>query len=240
MRILPKKIDQSWNDFLAKDILKELERIESLIGENYTPDFDKILRFFTQNLMKIKILILGQDPYPMQNAATGRSFEVGTLRRWDESFRQVSLKNILRLLYKNYNSLEGYADIPSFTDIKKMISNGSFNLLPPTSLFSDWEKQGVLLLNRYFTCEIGKPQSHRDIWHNFSDKLLDYINCKNENIIWFLWGKDAESILDKLNIKNKIVSRHPMMCSEKYESDFLKSDCFGKTKNIINWLGDNI
>ena len=177
------------------------------------------------------------DMVEVSLSGTGRSFEVGSLMDWNDKFRQVSLKNIVRLLYKNYNDIDDYEDIKKFSDIQKEIKSGDFNILPPNKIFDSWEKQGVLCMNIYPTCEIGKPGSHKDIWHDFSVRLLNYISKTNPNISWFLWGKEAvahkEYILD-----GKIVeSRHPMMCSAKYEDDFLKSSCFKDTMDKINWLG---
>lgn len=168
---------------------------------------------------------------------TGRSFEVGNLSSWSDKFRQVSLKNIVRLLHKNYNNIEDYSKIKKFSDIQKEIESGSFKILPPNKLFDSWEEQGVLCLNVYPTCEIGKPGSHKDIWHNFSIKLLNYISTTNPDISWFLWGKEAISHKEYILSGKIIESRHPMMCSVKYEDDFLKSNCFKDTMDKINWLG---
>jgi uracil-DNA glycosylase len=104
-------------------------------------------------------------------------------------------------------------------------------------LFESCEKQGVLLLNVYLTCEIGRPNSHRQIWEELTTELLTYISTKRPNLKWFLWGNEA--ISKKQHIRNGVIfsSRHPMLCSSKYQDDFLKSTCFTDTMNIINWLG---
>nr|WP_312579490.1 hypothetical protein [Sedimentibacter sp.] len=85
--------------------------------------------------------------------------------------------------------------------------------------------------------ESGITGSHIEIWEPFSIKLLEFISNENKNINWFLWGKQAED--KKKYIKNGefYISRHPMMCSEKYQDDFLKNECFKDTMNVINWLG---
>lgn len=180
---------------------------------------------------------LGQDVYPAEGVATGRSFEVGTLTDWNSTFRQVSLKNILRLIHKNYNFIEDYSDIYTFSNIKKEIAENRFSISPPNKWFDSLESQGVLFLNTSFTCEIGIPNSHKEIWQEFSKKVLSYISSSNSKMIWFLWGNEA--ISNKKNISNGVFyeSRHPMMCSGKYSNDFLKSNCFKDTMDIINWLG---
>ncbi len=238
--LLPEYIHPSWGGFLTEEILNEIKDIEGQIGDDFNPyPGEKALRFLSIDLNSVKVLIQGMDAYPSQNpeVATGRAFEVGNLTSWSDKFRQVSLKNIVRLLYKNYNGIEDYKDIKKFSEIQKEIVSGEFKILPPDEIFKSWEKQNVLCVNIYPTCKRGEPGSHKELWRNFAVKLIEYISTVNPNIKWFLWG--AESISSKQYIKNGVIyeSRHPMMCSEKYKDDFLKSNCFKDTMNEINWLG---
>lgn len=238
--LLPEYIHPSWNGFLIEDILNEINSIEKKIGDDFNPyPGAKALRFLSIDLNSVKVLIQGMDAYPAQDleVATGRAFEVGNLTSWLSKFRQVSLKNIVRLLYKNYNGIEVYSDIKKFSDIQKEIESGEFKILPPNEIFESWENQGVLCINIYPTCKRGKSGSHKELWRKFAIKLIEYISTTNPNIKWFLWG--TESISSKQYIKDGIIyeSRHPMMCSPKYADDFLKNDCFKDTMNEINWLG---
>lgn len=237
IKILPSNIHNSWDEFLDGDRLTQLEKIEHSIGNNYTPAHDKILKFLTNDLKALKIIILGQDPYPEEGRATGRAFEVGDLESWSSSFKQISLKNIVRLIHKTYNNIEDYNAIQPFSAIKAMIPKGEFRILPPNELFRSWEKQGVLLLNSYLTCEIGRPASHREIWADFSKGLIEYIVKKNSGLIWFLWGKEANNFRSLITNGRIYSSRHPMMCSCAFDDDFLKSSCFNETRNEIHWLG---
>jgi uracil-DNA glycosylase len=137
----------SWNDFLTDEMIEMLGSIGKQIGSNYTPHRDKILRFLTCDLNKVKVCIIGQDVYYQPNVATGRSFEVGGLQSWDQPFRQVSLKNIVRLIHKTYKGITCYEDIYKFSRILSEIKDGSFPILPPPKLFDSLENQGVLFLN---------------------------------------------------------------------------------------------
>lgn len=237
MSLIPMNVHSSWNKFLSDEIRDELKVIDEKIGRNINPSYENVLRFLMTDLNEIKVVILGQDPYPEKGRATGRAFEVGDLISWNQKFRQVSLKNIIRLIYKNYNNIEDYNKILKFSEIQKQIIEGNFNILTPDKIFKSWEKQGVLLLNTYFTVECGITGSHISIWEHFSIKLLQYISEENKNINWFLWGKLAEEKSKYIKYGKFYISRHPMMCSEKYDDDFLRNNCFKDTMNIINWLG---
>ncbi len=237
MRLI-KSFHPSWSEFLNKGTIATLEEIDKKIGDNINPEPENVLRFLQNDLKSIKVVILGQDPYPEKGRATGRAFEVGDLHDWNAKFRQVSLKNIIRLIHKNYNNIEDYNEIKKISTIQGEISSGQFKILEPDQIFKSWERQGVLLLNTYLSVEPGKPGSHIDIWETFSISLLKYISSTNKNISWFLWGKQAEDKAQYILSGKKYISRHPMMCSEKYEDDFLKSNCFKDTMNQINWLGN--
>ncbi len=236
MKLIPENHHSSWKNFLNKNKKLILE-IEDKIGDNINPEAENVLRFLNQDLSKIKIIILGQDPYPEKGRATGRAFEVGDLNSWNEKFRQVSLKNIIRAIHKVYRGYTRYEDIKKFSEIQKEIKKEEFEILAPDKLFKSWEKQGVLLLNTYLTVEAGKPGSHKKIWEKFNENLLNYISQNNKDIKYFLWGKHAESRKEFIKSGKLYISRHPMMCSSKYKEDFLKNSCFKETKNLINWLG---
>lgn len=230
-------IDDSWKGFLTKEVIDELTKIENSVGNDYTPGSSKVLRFMGLGLNKMKVVILGQDPYKPLGVATGRSFEPANLYNWNDKFRQVSLKNIVRLIYKSLNNIEDYEDIPSYKEITSKIVNGDFNIKEPKEWFNSLEKQGVLFLNTTLTCRIGVSNSHKSSWDNFSKKLITYISTENPELYWFLWGKEAISNKEFIENGKVYTSNHPMMCSEKYEDDFLKGECFRDTKNIIDWLG---
>lgn len=237
INILPNYIHNSWNEFLTTEIKNELHFIETKINIcNFTPSSEKVLRFLKNDLYSLKVVILGQDPYPEEGRATGRCFEVNDLFSWNDKFKQVSLKNIIRLIHKTYNNIEEYDQISSYSSIRNEIKNNKFKILPPDKLFKSWENQGVLLLNTSLTCEILKPSSHKKLWLNFSSKLINYISTKR-NLNWFLWGNEACSNEVFINKGMSFKCKHPMLCSKKYENDFLKSNCFKETKAIINWLG---
>ena len=229
-------INDVWQPFLNRSNIDLLKKIESQVFRNpYTPRVDRVLRFLEFPLNSARVIILGQDPYPQEGAATGRAFEVGNLSSWDQSFRNISLKNILRAVYKAYTG-----EIIKYSTLKEKIKS-EFPVLPPGELFTYWEKQGVLLLNTSFTCEPGNPGSHRNLWKLFTARLLVFINERAGNAVWFLWGNHAIEASLPLKLKNYIALMHPMMCYDKpsRQADFLYGDinCFERLADAIDWTG---
>ncbi len=226
-----RKHHHTFDNFFTDEINSLLDKIELEIGSNYTPNSDLILRVLSNDLSKVKVIWLGQDPYFQPDVATGRSFEPSDVTSWFDKYKQVSLKNIIRGVYKAYNS-----EFITYLEILKEIQYGRFELKKPKEWFDSLENQGVMFLNTYLTCELNNANSHRKIWNEFSEKLFEYIYSYNNDIIWFLWGAEAKTILHKLPVRN-YSSNHPMMCSNKKEEDFQFNLCFKNTKDIINWLG---
>lgn len=229
-------VNKDWKPFLTTEIRELIKRIEDdVLSGGITPPSDKVLRFLEFPLQSAKVVILGQDPYPQPGAATGRAFEVGYLKSWNQPFKNTSLKNILRALYKAYSG-----EVLKFNELKQKFDN-EFPVLPPTKLFQHWEREGVLLLNTSFTCNPGKPGSHRKNWKEFTDILLDYINHNANEATWFLWGNHAKEATAGIYLENSIFNMHPMMCynlSER-ENDFLygKKNCFEPFIGKIDWTG---
>lgn len=235
---LPNKIDHSWKAFLTEERKLEIKELENTIGEDYNPkDQAKVLRFLSINLHDAKVVWLGQDVYPAEGVATGRAFEVGTLKSWNEPFRQVSLKNIIRLIHKEYRGIVSYDDISSYSNIKAEILDKTFPILEPRDWFDDLEKQGVLFLNTSYTCKVGIPNSHKQLWSKFSEDVFEYISTINPNLTWFLWGREAQANKPFILKGNVLESRHPSRVHKASIDDFLKFTGFRETSNEINWLG---
>lgn len=225
--------DKSWNRFFDDETIDLLYEIDSALENlNYNPNKHAVLRFFSFKLTDVKIVILGQDPYPQPGVATGRAFEAKNLKSWNHNIKQASLRNIIKLLYKSY-----HRKLLTFSEIRQKIQSSEFLILPPSEIFTYWEKQGVLLLNAYFTCEVNKPKSHRLIWREFTEKLLAYMSKTNDNIIWFLWGYDAISFEKNIKFFKKLYkSNHPMILRKNNPNDFSSNLCFKETSNLIDWL----
>ena len=170
-------------------------------------------------LSTIKVVILGQDPYPTRGNANGLAFSVlPTVRPLP-----ASLKNI----YKELASDQG--------------------IIPPIhGSLETWAKRGVLLLNTVLTVEEGAPKSHSKIgWEEITDQLLRTIAAQTTNTIFVLWGKDAQvkkKVLSLYLARHRILeSVHPSPLSAS--KGFFGSAPFGTInrwliemgKETINW-----
>ena len=236
-RLLPYSIHESWNGFLTSRTKEMLKNINKAIGEEFTPRRDLVLRFMKLDISNFKVVILGQDPYKAPGIANGRSFQPSNLSAWDQKFRQISLKNIIRVIHKSYFGYN-FFNIRNYSEILEDIHSGKFPIKQPIEWFDSTEKQGVLWLNSALTCEIGVSNSHKEIWREFTEQVISYITSTNKNTIWFLWGKEARSFLKCIKRSSKVYeSDHPMMCNYNPNSDFLRSSCFKDTFELINWLG---
>lgn len=168
-------------------------------------------------LEKIKVVILGQDPYHGPGQAHGLCFSV------PEGVRPPpSLLNI-------------YKELESDLDKKVNIQNGNLEA---------WANQGVFLLNTTLTVEKSKPLSHQDLgWSEFTDTVISLINKELENIVFILWGSHAQSkknLID-FNKHHVLTSPHPSPLSAHRgffgSKPFSKTNDFLESKQIdkINW-----
>lgn len=204
----------------------EIRKIE------YIPKNEYIFKALRSSISSRKVCILSNEPYSQGEIATGLAFEVKNTS-WVNHEINISLKNILKLLYKTYTG-----KMEDIEKIRKEICHNEFNILPPNELFKSWEKQGVLLLNSSLTTIAEKVGEHNKFWHPFTRDLMEYISAKNENIVYLLWGKDAEQFEKNILNGEVIKSNHPAKGGHSEgEKDFLKGDFFEKTKDMINWLG---
>ena len=212
----------------VRNFIKEL-KIKNI---PYSPKESHIFKVFSEPLSEQKICIPVKEPYTQGNTATGLALEMEK-NSWTDSELNNSLRNILKLLYKTYMGTS-----KDLNYIREDIEKKTFNILPPDKLFKYWQKNGVLLLNTVLTISETKAAEHARFWIPFTQELLEFISEKNKNIVYFLWGKDAQ-VFEK-NIKNGEIIKHnhpSVWGNPENENDFLNSRSFEKTKGVINWLG---
>ncbi len=187
-RPLTETVEAGWAEALAPvadeiAALGEFLRAENASGRGYLPAGSNVLRAFQQPFADVRVLIVGQDPYPTPGHAVGLSFSV------DPAVRPVprSLQNI----YKEYCEDLG---LP-------MPANG--DLTP-------WSRQGVLLLNRVLTVRPGEAASHRGKgWEKVTERAIDALVARGTPLVAILWGRDAGSLGPRLGDVPRIESAHP-------------------------------
>lgn len=237
MRLTDCNIHSSWNDFFDRaDIKSELKEIEKYLnGLNYFPNENRVLRFAEIDKEKIKVVIMGMEPYPSSYTeggkilpvATGRSFEVANIHNWNEKFKQSSLRNILKTIYFNETG-----NVVSLESLRKKITEGEFKTAQPKEWFDNLEMQGVLFLNASLTVQQYKFKTHTKLWKYFVTELIKEIS--KESVQWMLWGRDAqERVLPLIDETNAVCCCHPRLARFVNENPFAKA-------NEIDWTGNNI
>lgn len=187
---------------------KFMEIVKTKYKENTCfPEYNNIFNALKLTpYSKVKVVILGQDPYHGVGEAHGLSFSVQ-----DGIRKPPSLKNIFKELKDDLNIDE-----------------------PESGNLTHWADEGVLLLNSVLTVEKDKAASHKDLgWHLFTDHIIKLLNEKETPVVFILWGSFARS--KKVYITNKrhfiIESTHPSPFSAA--SGFFGSKPFSKTNNYL-------
>ena len=205
-----------WKDCLLPCRDKLLEISNTLSTKEFLPSRENIWRALELTpLSSIKVVILGQDPYPTPGNAHGLAFSVMP----DVRPVPASLKNIY----------------------KELVSDIGF-VSPNHGNLEEWAKRGVMLLNTVLTVEAGSPQSHTKIgWEEVTDQIIRSIAAQSKNVIFVLWGKSAQVkkkllglYLDK-NGHRVFESAHPSPLSAS--KGFLGSKPFSKVNGWLEEMG---
>ena len=181
-------IDPGWAQALAPVApriaeLGDFLRAETVAGRGYLPAGDKVLRAFNTPLDDVRVLIVGQDPYPTPGHPIGLSFAV------DPHVRPLprSLANIYRELHDDL----GIAP-PAHGDL------------------THWSRSGVMLLNRVLTVQAGAAASHRGKgWEAVTDHAIRTLVDRGTPLVAILWGRDAQGLKQMLGDTPAIESVHP-------------------------------
>jgi len=221
-------VADSWIDILYELLNKEplLSFGDRLIAERdkVCPMADSPLRVFRMPLEDIRVVLLGQDPYP-NSAANGLAFSKS--------------KNYTKVPY----SLQIMLD-----EISRM-----YGLFPPPEIdtfdmeLTPWVNQGVFLLNTALTTEVSRPNAHKDLWAEFTKTIIRTIAVNNPLAIWALMGKQAQSYEPIINAHNEmprqiVTTSHP--AASRYGIKFVGNGFFTEINNAlekikspkINWV----
>lgn len=217
-------LEQSWKAFLASEFEKPyMEKLrEFLIAEAsegkiiYPPGPDIFAALNLTPFDQVKVVIIGQDPYHGPGQAHGLCFSVK----------------------------KGVPIPPSLVNIYKELKEDMGMTPPSHGCLEDWARQGVLLLNNVLTVENGKAASHHGQgWEQFTDKIIEVLNQKKENLVFILWGSPAQKKAAAVDAKKHFIlkSVHPSPLSSYRgffgSKPFSKTNAFLKSKGLkeIDW-----
>ncbi|MCX2968459.1 uracil-DNA glycosylase [Streptomyces sp. TRM70308] len=184
-------------------------RAEIAAGRTYLPAGANVLRAFQQPFDDVRVLIVGQDPYPTPGHAVGLSFSVAP----EVAPLPGSLENIFRELHTDLG-----APRPSNGDL------------------TPWTRQGVLLLNRALTTAPRRPGAHRGKgWEEVTEQAIRALAARGTPLVAVLWGRDARNLRPLLGGVPTVESAHPSPMSA--DRGFFGSRPFSRTNELLAGQG---
>ncbi|MEP6855206.1 MAG: uracil-DNA glycosylase [Pedococcus sp.] len=211
---LPELVHPSWAQALepvagAVTAMGEFLRAEVAAGRGYLPSGNRVLRAFEQPLDAVRVLIVGQDPYPTPGHAVGLSFSVAP-----------DVQPVPRSLANIYQELGTDLGLPR----------------PSTGDLSPWADRGVLLLNRVLTVEPGRSASHRAKgWEPITAQAIAALVARGGPLVAILWGRDARNLAPRLGDVPSVESAHPSPLSA--HSGFFGSRPFSRANDLLTQQG---
>lgn len=227
-KLIDKLQESGWADLL-KGFLRSSDFaaiIEFLIKENnegrrFTPQLKQLFTAFEYcPVDKVKVVMIGQDPYPQVLVADGLAFSCSNTNK-----AEASLRYILTAIERT---------VPS-EDKAVIQSEDTYNL-------ARWAKQGVLLLNSAFTTEVGKVGKHTDIWKPFTEYVIDMLNYRQSGLVWALLGKQAQSFDGLIGDHHSVItSTHPAYAAYQKAKDWDCGDLFNRINaQLVDYKKDKI
>ncbi|GAB4091942.1 uracil-DNA glycosylase [Flaviaesturariibacter terrae] len=214
------QIEESWKKVLAdefrqpyfKGVVEHL-KTERAQGKTIYPAGANIFHAFAATpFQKVKVVILGQDPYHGPRQAHGLSFSVQ----------------------------QGVQPPPSLVNIFKELHDDVGVPIPRHGFLEHWAEQGVLLLNASLTVRAQEPMSHSKIgWHHFTDAVIRTVSEKRPHVVFILWGKFAQQKEALIDTRKHLVlkSAHPSPLSAS--TGFFGSRPFSKTNDWLMKHGEH-
>jgi len=213
-RALTDLVDPSWAGALAPvtaqvAALGAFLRAERAAGRGYLPAGGQVLRAFSQPMDEVRVVIVGQDPYPTRGHAVGLAFSV-----------PANLHPVPRSLQNIYQELG--------TDL------GATR--PRNGDLSRWAERGVLLLNRVLTVSPGESGSHRGKgWETVTGRAISALATRGGPLVAILWGRDAQTLEPILGQVPCLKSPHPSPMSAR--TGFFGSRPFSRANDLLRQQG---
>ncbi|HET8594686.1 MAG TPA: uracil-DNA glycosylase [Intrasporangium sp.] len=189
--------------------LGDFLRAEVAAGRGYLPTGDAVLRAFTVPMDDVRVLIVGQDPYPTPGHPVGLSFSVAP-----------DVRPVPRSLQNIHQELRTDLGLPT----------------PSTGDLTPWFERGVMLLNRVLTVRPGQPASHQGKgWEVVTEQAIRSLVTRGGPMVAILWGRQAQSLAPLLGPIPRIESAHPSPLSAR--SGFFGSRPFSRANDLLRRQG---
>jgi uracil-DNA glycosylase len=207
-------VHSSWVDALRPEAstLEHLRRFlaeERSAGRGFQPAASQVLRAFTLPLAEVRVLILGQDPYPTPGHPIGLSFAT-----------EAHIRPLPRSLQNIYRELRDDVGVAT----------------PEHGDLSNWSLSGVMLLNRVLTVRPGAAGSHRRVgWERVTDLAVRALASRGAPLVSILWGRDAAAAKPLLGTTPTIESAHPSPLSAS--RGFFGSRPFSRANSLLETQG---
>lgn len=213
-RALTDLVDPSWAVALEPmtaqvAALGAFLRAERASGRGYLPLGEQVLRAFTQPMDAVRVLIVGQDPYPSPGHAVGLAFSV-----------KANTRPIPRSLQNIFAELQADLAVPA----------------PRNGDLTRWANRGVLLLNRVLTVGPGGSGSHRGRgWEAVTAQAISALTARGNPLVAILWGREAQTLAPSLGKVPVIMSPHPSPLSAR--TGFFGSRPFSRANDLLRQQG---
>ncbi|MHA3834746.1 uracil-DNA glycosylase [Terrabacter sp. AAH1] len=189
--------------------LGEFLRAEVAAGRGYLPSGENVLRAFSLPLPDVRVLVVGQDPYPTTGHPVGLSFSVAP-----------DVRPVPRSLQNIYQELGTDLGLPT----------------PANGDLTPWFERGVMLLNRVLTVQPGRSASHQGKgWETVTAQAISALVGRGGPLVAILWGRQAQSLAPMLGSVPRIESAHPSPLSAR--SGFFGSRPFSRTNDLLAQQG---
>jgi uracil-DNA glycosylase len=215
-KTLPELVDPGWAAALEPvtgqiAALGEFLRAELAAGRGYLPAGDHVLRAFHRPLAEVRVLVMGQDPYPTPGHPVGLSFSVA-----------AGVRPLPRSLQNIFRELEADLGLPR----------------PESGDLTRWADQGVLMLNRVLTVRPGAPGSHRGQgWESVTEQAIRALVARRQPLVALLWGRDAQGVRPLLGDTPRVESVHPSPMSA--DRGFFGSRPFSRVNELLRAQGSD-
>ncbi|WP_345507210.1 uracil-DNA glycosylase [Terrabacter aeriphilus] len=187
----------------------EFLREEVAAGRGYLPSGDRVLRAFSLPLPDVRVLVVGQDPYPTPGHPVGLSFSVAP-----------DVRPVPRSLQNIYQELGTDLGLPT----------------PANGDLTPWFERGVMLLNRVLTVRPGASASHQGKgWETVTAQAISALVDRGGPLVAILWGRQAQSLAPALGEVPRVESAHPSPLSAR--SGFFGSRPFSRTNDLLAQQG---